>query len=220
MDEKLVARAKLIFERDSNSPLFLITADFYLQHGNPQTAISILENGLPNYPEHPLAFILMGKAQHALGNISASEEFFKKASELLNSPSTFEYYRKEFKLPDKHISPFDYSRGNIFMNSSDDFIFEEESKPSQPQPIDDNLQHIADMLINTRIDQNSDINTNDISKNEFQADKSLLASETFANIYLSQGQKNEAIKVYELLANRYPDKKEYYFEKIRKIKSQ
>ncbi len=59
MDDKLTERAKLIYERDKNSPLFLRVADFYLRNNDPLTAVSILENGLMIYPNHPLAFILM-----------------------------------------------------------------------------------------------------------------------------------------------------------------
>ncbi len=69
MDEKLTARAKLIYERDNNSPLFLRIADSYLQSNNPEIAISILEDGLKNFPDHPLAFILMGKANVMLNEI-------------------------------------------------------------------------------------------------------------------------------------------------------
>ncbi len=58
------------------------------------------------------------------------------------------------------------------------------------------------------------------NQQSYAPDKTKLASETFANIYLSQGQKNEAIKIYELLIQRNPEKKEYYSEKIRELKSQ
>ena len=46
------------------------------------------------------------------------------------------------------------------------------------------------------------------------------ASETLANIYLAQGEKNEAIKIFELLIERNPEKKGYYLGKISEIKSQ
>ena len=220
VDENLTARAKLIFERDNNSPLFLRTADFYLQQVNPQTSLSILENGLLKYPEHPLTFILLAKAQYFLGNILLSEKFFLKAGDILNSPETFEFYKKEFKIPDKPISPFDYSRGNIFIDSTDEFVFEEPTNVNYSQEVDDNLSQIAEKLMNSRIEQNSNLNINESAEKGNEPDKSVLATETFANIYLSQGQKNEALKVYELLVNRYPEKKEYFLEKIRKIKIQ
>jgi predicted Zn-dependent protease len=220
VDEKLTARAKLIYERDNNSPLFLKVADFYLRNNDPKTAISILENGFKIYPNHPLAFILMANAQHLLDNKALSESYLQKASELLNSTRTFEHYKREFKLPDKRTSPFDSSRGNIFFNSSDDFLLDEEVSDDQLKSVDDNLSQIAEKLINTKFDQSSNISPSETNQNEYTPDKSKLATETFANIFISQGQKSEAIKIYELLIHRNPEKKEYYSEKIRQLKSQ
>jgi tetratricopeptide (TPR) repeat protein len=220
VDEKKTSRAKLIYERDSNSPLFLRAADFYLRNNDPQTAFSILENGLKIFPEHPLAYILIGKVQYALGNIEESESYLRKGCELLNSEQTFNYYKNKFHLPDKKSSPFDSSRGNIFMNSPEDFIFEEEATSNKSSLIEDNLNELAEKLINARIDR-SEINpVSENNQKEYNPDRSKLATETLANIYLSQGQKSEAIKVYELLANRNPLKSEYYFKKIREIKFQ
>lgn len=219
VDEKLIARAKLIFERDNNSPLFLRLADNYLQENDPQTAVSILENGLMLYPNHPLAFILMAKALYLLGNIEMTESHLKKASELLNSDLTFDHYKHEFKLPDKQISPFDSSRGNIFFNSSDEYTLNEEVVDDQPKSVEDNLPQIAEKLINTKLDQSNNISPSETNQHEYNPDKGKLATETFANIYISQGQKSEALKIYELLILRNPEKKEYYLEKIRELKS-
>ena len=74
--------------------------------------------------------------------------------------------------------------------------------------------------MNTKIDKDSSPPVNETKGDEYNSDKGKLASETFANIYLSQGQKNEAIKVYEELAIRNPEKKGYYLKKIAEIKSQ
>jgi tetratricopeptide (TPR) repeat protein len=220
VDDKLTARAKLIYERDSNSPLFLRVADFYLQNNDPQNAVSILENGLKIYSDHPLASILMAKAQYLLGNFEMTESYLKIASELISSNRTFDHYKREFKLPDKQISPFDSSRGNIFFNSSDEFELGEDVPDDQPKSVEDNLPQIAEKLLNAKFDQRNNFPSNESSQQEYNPDKSKLASETFAKIYLSQGQKNEAIKIYELLIHRNPEKKEYYFEKIRELKSQ
>lgn len=220
MDDKLIARAKLIFERNNSSPLFLITSDYYLRNNEPQTAISILEKGLKTFPEHPLAFILMGKANFALGNIKLAEHYINRASDLLNSNETLTYYRKEFKLQDKHTSPFDSSRGNIFFNSLKNYSSEEETPENKPKSVEDMLPQIADKLINARIEQNSNFTPGEINQQNYSPDKSKLATETFANIYLSQGQKDEAIKIYELLLQRNPEKKDYYLNKINEIRSQ
>jgi tetratricopeptide (TPR) repeat protein len=220
VDDKLTARAKLIYERDYSSPLFLRVADFYLENNDPQTAVSILENGLKIYPAHPLAFILMAKAHNSFGNFEITESYLEKASELINSNRSFEHYKREFKLPYKRISPFDSSRGNIFFNSSDNYVLDEEVVDDQHKSVEDNLSQIAEKLINTKLDQSNKNSASETNQQEYIPDKSKLASETFAKIYLSQGQKNEAIKIYELLIYRNPEKKEYYSEKIRELKSQ
>ena len=221
MDEKLTARAKLIYERENNSPLFLRIADSYLQSNNPESAISILENGLKNFPDHPLAFILMGKANVMINEIEMAEFFFKKSSELLNTNRTYTHYKKEFNLPDKQHSPFDTSRGSVFIKSSDDDMRKiDELKPDKSQPVEDRLAQIANELMNKRLEQTDKFPLKEADQQQYSPDKSKLATETLANIYLSQGQKSEAIKIYELLANRNHGKKEYYLEKIRDIRSQ
>jgi len=221
VDEKLTERAKLIYERDNNSPLFLRISDSYLQSNNPESAISILENGLKNFPDHPLAFILMGKANVMMNELEMAEYFFKKSSELLNTNRTYTHYKKEFNLPDKQHSPFDTSRGSVFIKSSkDDMIKIDDVIQDKSQPVEDRLAQIANELMNKRLEQTDKFPLREGDQKQYSPDKSKLATETLANIYLSQGQKNEAIKIYELLANRNPGKKEYFLEKIRNIRSQ
>ena len=220
MDEKLTSRAKLIYERDNNSPLFLRTADYYLQNNDPHSALSILEKGLKIFPDHPLAYILMGKVHIRLDEIVLAKFFFKKSSELLNSNQTFSYYKNEFKLTDKQTSPFDSSRGSVFINSTDEDLLKELLQPAKTDSIEDRLSQIAEELINKRIERTEDVSFEEKNQKEYSPDKSKLATETFANIYLSQGQKNEALKIYELLLQRNPEKKDYYLEKIRLIQEQ
>jgi len=221
VDEKLTARAKLIYEQDNHSPLFLRIAESYLQNNNPESAISILEDGLKIFPDHPLAFILMGKANVMLNEMEMAEFFFKKSSELLNTNRTYTHYKKEFNLPDKQHSPFDTSRGSVFIKSSDDDTrIIDELIPDKSQPVEDRLEQIANELMNKRLERTDNFPLKEADKQQYSPDKSKLATETLANIYLSQGQKNEAIKIYELLANRNPGKKEYFLEKIRNIRSQ
>jgi len=219
VDEKLSARAKLIYERDGNSPLFLKTADYYLQINDPHSAYNILKNGLKLFPDHPLAHILIGKVQYVLGNTEETESCFRKASELLNSAETFAYYKNKYNLPDRKSSPFDSSRGNLFINAEEDFKFDEELEKDESDAIEDNLSELSQQLMNARIVHNDNDVSADYNKKEYNPDKSKLATETLAKIYLSQGQKSEAIKVYEMLMKRDPEKKDYYLQKIKELKS-
>lgn len=220
MDDKLSARAKLIYDRDNNSPLFLRTADYYLQNGENDTALLILENGLKIFPDHPLAFILLAKVSVELGDKEKAEFYFKRSGEQLNNLRTYKHYKAEYKLSDKPTSPFDTSRGSIFINQEDEDDVIEESIYKNPDPVDDRLSEIASQLLNRKMDRSEDTAFTPSAVNEFAPDKTKLATETFAKIYLSQGQKLEAIKVYELLIQRFPDKREHYEAKIREIKSQ
>lgn len=217
MDEKLTARAKLIYERDRNSPLFLRTADFYLRNNDPQTAYNILQNGLQIFPDHPLAYILLGKALYVLGNNEETESCFRKAGGLLNSEEVFDHYKTEFKLPDKKKSPFDSSRGNLFINTEEDFKFDEELKNAESTSIEDNLSELSQQLMNARIERSENNVSANYNQREYSPDKSKLATETLAKIYLSQGQKSEAIKVYEILIKRDPEKRDYYLKKINEL---
>lgn len=220
MDEKITSRAKIIYDRDNNSPLFLRVADVHLRNKETQAAITILESGLKIFPDHPVALILLSKAHHQLGNNETTESYLKKVSDILNSGNTFKHYKNEFNLPDKQISPFDTSRGNVFINSTDGFDLDEEVEEESSKSVDDNLQHIAEKLMNTRLEKNDDLPLNENTQQKYNTDKGRIASETLANIYLSQNQKDEAIKIYELLADRDSGKREYFLEKIKMLKSE
>ena len=222
MDDNLIAKIKNLYDRDNNSPLFLKIADLYLTENEVQKALPILEEGLKIFPEHPLAVILIGKANSMLGNFDAADSYIKQASELLDSSRTYTYYKNEFKLVDKPVSPFDSSRGSIFINTpsaKEDNSGTEEISTEKSQSVDDKLEQLARDVMNARIERKEDYVVPETKQESNIADKSKLASETLANIYLSQGEKTEAIKIFELLVNRNPGKREYYLAKIEEIKS-
>lgn len=222
MNDKLIGRIKLLYERDNNSPLFLKTADSYISQNEIDKARIILEEGLKVFPEHPLAFILLGKINSLTGNIDEADSLIKQASELLNSSQTYTHYKKEFNLPDKTDSPFSFSRGNFFINDVDDdeTLSNESQKENKESSIDERLGDLAQQVMNARIERDNNFSFPATNNQTFVPDKSKLASETLANIYLEQGEKNEAIKMFELLIERNPEKKDYYIGRILEIKSQ
>lgn len=57
------------------------------------------------------------------------------------------------------------------------------------------------------------------SKSEEDTFEGLLVSETLANIYISQGEFKEAIKIYEKLIERKPDNKQKYLDAIEELNS-
>ncbi|MFI5236581.1 MAG: tetratricopeptide repeat protein [Ignavibacteriales bacterium] len=198
------------------------TAEYHLQNDKVQNAVIILRNGIKFFPEHPLAFILMGKAQIQLGNTDLAANYFRKAGDLLNSNDTFNFYKDKFNLPEKIISPFDSSRGNIFLNKSDSVEFlnsNENQKAENNIAIEDRLEQIAKDVMNTKFERINDPGTYEYKRTTEGADKSKLASETLAKIYLSQGGKKEAIEIYRILIQRNPDKEEFYLKRIEEIRS-
>jgi tetratricopeptide (TPR) repeat protein len=223
VNDNFISRARQLYEQNKSSPLFLRVADSYLSSEEIPKAISILENGLKYYPDHPLALILMGKALHIIGKDEEADKIIKQSGELLNSEQTYDYYMKSLNLPDKRFSLFDLSRGSFFVKSIDEENASEslpEESKNNPVSVDDKLGELAEEIMTAKIKRNNDITDTETKENNFTADKSKLASETLANIYLSQSQKSEAIKVYETLIERNPEKKEYYLVKISAIKSQ
>ncbi|MEO0334073.1 MAG: tetratricopeptide repeat protein, partial [Bacteroidota bacterium] len=63
-------------------------------------------------------------------------------------------------------------------------------------------------------DNNSE--TLDLSEKSAKYDADLV-TENLAEIMLKQGKKNKAIKIYQQLMLKFPDKKAYFAEKIEKL---
>jgi tetratricopeptide (TPR) repeat protein len=223
VSENLVSRAHRIYVSNKKSPLFLRVADSYLASNDLTKAKYIIEEGLINYPEHPLALILLGRVNALEDQKEKADDLIQQASEMLNSKETYNHYKNELNLPDKRFSLFDLSRGSFFTKSIDFKSNVDETKETKNKnlgKIDDRLSELADEITNARIKREENFTTPELRENNFLPDKSKLASETLAKIYLSQGQKDEAIKIYQTLMERNPPKKEYYLEKIKEIQSQ
>ena len=223
MNENLISRAYQIYESKKNSPLFLRVADSYLASGELTKAKNIVEEGLKNYPDHPLALILLGQVNVLEGEIEKADDLIIRASEILNSNETYKYYKSKLNLPDKRFSLFDLSRGSFFVKSTD--FNQSTEKSEQPaenksERVEDRLSELADKMMNARIAKDENFSIPESKENNYKPDKSKLATETFAKILISQGQIDEAIKIFQTLIERNPNKREYYLEKIREIQSQ
>ncbi len=80
-------------------------------------------------------------------------------------------------------------------------------------------------IINTFIEKNPSISTNKLKKTESLEDLAAsstqwndeLATESLAEIYLAQGHKKKAVKIYEALQLKFPDKKTYFAGLIDKL---
>ncbi|AFH48328.1 Hypothetical protein IALB_0616 [Ignavibacterium album JCM 16511] len=206
-------KVSLIYEYNKQTPLFVRMANIHLEKNNPQEALIILNAGLIHYPDHPVAIFLIAKAHTALGNYSQAIKFLKKGSELIHCPKSYEFYLREIEAIKKQ---------KIFYNIED----KTESKSTQKKEekdltslfftdtvkrIAEELKEAEEVLINTEKENSEIPNFNLI-------DDSLILSETLAKIYVNQREYQEAIRIYEKLKLKIPEKSHYFDSKIGELK--
>ncbi len=221
-DEKV----NLIYEYNNKSPLFAKMANTEIENNNLEKAIEILTKGIEVYPNYPSAYILLGKANILIGNYSAALKFIKKGSDLIHSKKTYDFYLRELENIKKQRTFFQKSTKASFLSQPDQYddfepkLFEEENIKNAVQSINNNLNKVGEENNNVKIsDFNGENNLAESLIDNFPSDN-LIVSETLAKIYSAQGEKNEAIKVYEKLIIKEPQKAKYYSQKISELKSE
>lgn len=209
-------KISLIYEYNKRSPLFARKASIEIENNNVESAIEILKNSFKEFPTYPVPFFILGKAYALLGKYLEAEESFRRGSELIQSPETFQHYLNE-------IENFKRNRLAFAMNTRAG-LKEDEVRPAiipqlqieEPQH-DNQLEELAQRLSSAKIkrpsesDQDFRINLPDVPA----ADEINIASDTLASIYESQNQFDEAIKVYEKLIQKNPSKSDEYIMKIK-----
>jgi tetratricopeptide (TPR) repeat protein len=205
-----------------DSPLFLRTAQNFILQSDYQQAIVVLKKGLKKFPGHPAAHVLLGKAFLLSKNFELADTNFKIAADLINSKKTYEYYSNEFK----DVNRFTLNRENFSKNKKtaselrDNIGTENRKEQSEEEKaVEDRLEQLAEVLSSARIQR---VKENDTQKSEIFykiPERSKIISETLAKIYLSQGERSEAIKVYERLIKKNPLKESYYLQRIKEIRT-
>ncbi len=201
MSEKDLAKIKLIYEFNNNSPLFARVAEAYLQEGNPLKAIEILESGIERFPYYTSAKIVLIEALAKEGEYKRVIQLIDKIREDLDE-QTVNYYL------DKVESEREYQE------SDQNAQFEE----TAPKGIEDDLENLADKLSHAKMPKADDSSAPDIKETESKSE-SKLVSETLAEIYLNQSNYTEALSIYEKLHETNPANKEHYRDKIEQIKN-
>ncbi len=218
-------KVSLVYEYNKQSPLFVRMANIEIENNNLDAAIEILSAGIRLYPEYAVAHFVLGKAYTLIGSYKLALSSIKTGAELICSPKTYEFYLREIENIKKQRTLFETSRGSIFLSKEEDYpdvnqqdLFDEALNGSDLQPDteeeNEELARLAREISQAKIPfeaGNSD--QDDISFNDGTY-KNVIASETLAKIYISQGEINEAITVFENLKLKYPDKKDYYDEQI------
>ena len=220
-------KANLIYKNNTNSALFVRTAQYQLENNNIDAAIEILNKGLKIYPDHPVAYLLLGKAYIMLGNYNLAEEFIRKGSSLIQCRDTYDYYLGEAAKTRDQRSMFNLTRDKLFAKpvAENDSMEQRKAVLEDHQPkdskelqnrIDDRFERLVSTVSKVKALDKKDSEGTETNKNN--PETTLLVSETLAEIYCTQGEFNEAINVYEKLIKRDPGKKDYYSKKIEEIR--
>lgn len=224
----------LIYEFNNRSPLFTRVASKFLENGEPEKALPILEDGIKNYRTYPTAIILYSLALAMVGNKEDAYNSIEKIRDLFSSNATIDFYKakidsiKEAESPaDYHFSSSIFDKGEVNETAPDNIDFESNTNSSEDDSSDseEDLEALAQKLSNASIPMISDSDELKISAAKDLEDNSKfpgksLVSETLAKIYFNQGNYNEALSIYETLVEIQPEKSDYYKAQIDKINEQ
>ena len=223
-------KVKLVYEYNKNSPLFVRAAYIEIENNNIDDAVFILRHGLKLFPENPVAILLLARANALLGKKELAAKLIKKGSNLIHSTATYDFYMEELDTLDKSTTVPGSSRADIFFKPGTDseesenftlppVIENEEDKLEETKAIENRLEQLAKAIASAKLPPPGDGNNIETRSLEKLSDNNLIVSETLAQIYVSQGQYNEAVKVFQNLIKMTPGKTDYYSEKIDEIKS-
>jgi len=221
LQEQFAEKIGLIYEYNKQSPLFVRHASTEIDNNNLDNAIAILSEGIKLYPDFPVAYLILGKALTLKGQYEEAFDTFSKGSSLFQSPETLEYYKKEIENIKKQRLVFEKSKRTTFLDNN--YTFETKKAEIPPKEflssIDDNLSELAKRIAKAKIPEVSNSSSTSTMAKQPIAEDKITASETLAEIYLAQKQISEAIKIYQELSRKHPEKKEYYQKKIIEIPS-
>ncbi len=202
-------KIKLIYEFNSNSPLFARVASNIIDQGNILEAVSILEGGLKNYPDYPSAIFLLALAQAYSGNEIEARSLARKGAGIIQSDSVLDFYMDK-------ISSIIKERNSLSITKKIDF--DEPVNLNEEPNLEDQLEILAQKLTGAKINYKADEDSTVKSEiEEYKGEK--IASETLAEIYLSQNKFHDALNVYKELIKKNPDKADDYVLKVAEIQN-
>lgn len=223
-------KVKLIYEYNKKSPLFVRAAYFEIENNNFDEAVFILRQGLKSYPENPVAILLLARANALMGKKELAAKLIKKGSNIIHSTETYNFYMEELDTLEKRATVPGLPIEKIFFNENADsneagnFVLpavkeNEENKLEETEAIENRLEQLAKTIASAKLPPPGDEKNIEIRSLGRLSENNLIVSETLAQIYVSQGQYNEAIKVFKNLIKMKPGTTDYYSEKIAEIKS-
>ncbi len=222
----------LIYEFNNASPLFTRVASKFLENGEPNKALPILENGIKTHRTYPTAIILYSLALAMVGKKEDAYKTIEEIRDLFNSGDTISFYKSKIDSIQQAGASSDYKFSTSIFEKQD---ITQTSSETEPELIDtiksdnteaeDDLEVLAERLNSATmplVDEEEVIKSQvsgEVNSNDGFPGKSLV-SETLAKIYFNQGNYNEALSIYETLIEIQPEKTEYYRSQIEKINAQ
>jgi tetratricopeptide (TPR) repeat protein len=205
--EKLDKIVERIYSEDNLSPLFVSKADLEIRRGNENKAIEILLEGTSHYPNYAPAFLLLGKAFALIGSYDLSVENIRKGSDLIRSKKTYDYYIDEIeKIKNrKEVEKKQEAAVEEPAYSESESSKREATLAPRPLPVDNNIEDLVKEIRESAAREIVEGN------GEYYRE---IISETLAKIYVSQGEINEAVKMYKKLKNVHPEKVDYFDRRI------
>ncbi len=215
MKDLQAEKIKLIYEFNNQSPLFARVAFSEIEKGNYLEAIRILDEGVKLHANYPTAFLILSLAKAYEGKDEEALNMAKLGADIIESPKTYEIYSQKISaIIAERTSLSDALRPAFHNEPSEEQIIVPEEKEERWE---DKLDMLAKQLSKAKIIPKDDFETSSESLPKFEGKK--IVSETLADIYFSQRNFDEAIKMYEELINIKPEKAEEYLQKIGEMKS-
>lgn len=222
-------KVKLIYEHNKKSPLFVRAAYFEIKNNNIDDAVFILRQGLISYPENPVAILLLAWANALMGKKELAAKLIRKGSNLIHSEETYNFYMEELDTLEKNASVPGLPGEKIFFNENAEsketanFVLpaveeNEEDMLEETEAIENRLEQLAKTIASAKLPPPGDEKNIETTSLDQLSENNLVVSETLAKIYTSQGQHNEAIKVFNNLIKMKPAMTDYYSKKIEEIK--
>jgi tetratricopeptide (TPR) repeat protein len=177
------------------SPKYVLNANKMLQDGDYNEAIELISKGVEKYPEYTVGFAILAEAYELSGDSDSAKIIFDGAKNIFPSNKLLQMIEKRFGLTKRYslIQPTSAPTGNIFgkfQSSISQTGFVKPRPEEIPEEIEDLTQHNPDAPV----------------------------TESLAQILANQGRIDESVEMYFKLMNQYPEKADYFIQKIDALK--